>query len=117
MSSTSSYSYSSEYTSGGGSNSEEIIHLCAAGHFNFSSSSFISVDASGSSAYSNNEGGGSGTWTVIGNANGEPVLQLKFNDGKINEYIITESDSKTFLNGYRYFRTYGTTTDDGPNCE
>ncbi len=116
MDSYSSYDYSGDYTTGGGYSSEERIDLCAQGFFNFYSSSSMSVDEGGAYGSSHGNDQGNGDWKVIANAQGEAVLQLNFLDGSVKEYVITESEGKTLLNGYRYFRTYGTVTDDGPDC-
>ncbi len=77
----------------------------------------MSFDTGGGFGSANEKKSGSGTWNVVGNEQGEPVLRLSFYDGEIWEYVITENDGKTLLNGTRYFRTYGTSgQDDGPNC-
>lgn len=104
------------YTTGGGFSDKEVIDLCAQGFFNHSSSSSMSIDTGGAFGHSSNSGQGSGTWKVIVNAQGQDVLQLNFYNGQVYEYALSLEDNKTYLNGTRYFRTYGTTTDDGPNC-
>lgn len=94
------------YTTGGGYSSKEEIDLCAQGYFQHSSNSSMSMDTGGAFGSSSNKGQGTGTWKVVANAQGQPVLQLQFNDGKISEYVLSTDGDKTFLNGYRYFRTY-----------
>lgn len=84
----------------GGYSSETVFDLCGQGYFNYYGSSNISVGSDVSSAYSGDSGRGSGAWEVVGN-----TLRLKFKNGEIWEYELTVEDGKTFLNGYRYFRT------------
>lgn len=105
-------SYNSGYGSGGYSD-ETIIDLCPQGYFNYSSNSHMSVDV-GSTAYSNSRKGGAGEWKVVGNHSGQAVLQLTFYSGEVYEYVLTNDDDKTFLNGKRYYRTW--TGDNAPNC-
>ncbi len=119
MNTTSSSGYDGSYT---GSSSKEAIGLCAAGHFTYYSSSSYTVNAgegvgsnvgSGSTAYGHGKGRGKGQWTVQ-NKGGKVTLILKFYDGRVNQYHITEDGKRrTYLNGTRYFRTSG---NDGPNC-
>ena len=104
------------YSTGGGYSDKEEIDLCAQGYFNHSSSSSLSIDTGGAFGNSSGSSQGAGTWKVIANGQGQPVLQLEFYNGEIYEYVITYEDKKTYLNGKRYFRTYGTVADDGPDC-
>ena len=48
----------------------------------------------------------------------QSILQLTFYSGEIYEYVLTEQDGKTYLDGYRYFRTYANSSVDSgrPNC-
>lgn len=115
MESYNSIDYSNpNYTTGGGYSNKEIIELCSKGYFNYSSSSFMSVDQGGASAYSHGNGQGQGTWKVAGNATGQAVLVLNFHNGEVYEYELSFQDKKTFLNGKRYFRTW--TGEYAPNC-
>lgn len=93
---------------GGG---EEVkIDLCQKGYFRYMGSSDLAAD--GGSGYGYNAGGysggnnqGSGQWEV--DANGQqPILRLKFHNGRVYEYALSYEDGKTFLDGKRYFRTY-----------
>ena len=104
------------YSTGGGYSDQEVIDLCAQGYFRHSSSSTLSVDTGGAFGHAHDRGQGAGTWKVIGDTQGQPVLQLQFYDATVHEYTITAEGEKTFLNGKRYYRTYGTYTDDGPDC-
>lgn len=106
-------SYSStSYTSGGfsgGYSTEAVFDLCSKGYFNYYGSSNMSFGSDVSSGYSSDSGQGSGEWDVVGN-----TLQLKFRNGEVWEYELTMEDGKTFLNGYRYFRT--SKGEYAPNC-
>ncbi|NND08382.1 MAG: hypothetical protein HKN87_18540 [Saprospiraceae bacterium] len=104
------------YSTGGGYSDKEVIDLCAQGYFLHSSTSSMSFDTGGGFGSSHDGSKGAGSWTVINNSDHQPVLQLTFHNGDIHEYVITTEGSKTFLNGARYYRTYGTYADDGPDC-
>ena len=111
-------SYYDSYSSGGygsygGYSTKIIIELCGQGFFTHSSQSSMSVSAGGSSGYSGDGGNGAGTWKIIENGDEAPILRLTFYNGELYEYYITLDGTKTFLDGYRYFRTYG---EDGAYC-
>jgi hypothetical protein len=109
-------SYNSGYGSGGYTLSE-TIHLCREGYFRYFQSSGLSMDTGGASGYAGGQDQGRGGWSVVADPTGQPVLQLSFDNGQIRSYRITWEGDKTFLNGERYFRTYGDTNpDDGPLC-
>jgi hypothetical protein len=110
MNTTSSSGYDGSYSGG---SSKEVIRLCNPGQFGYYSNSSYTVNAgegvgsntgSGSTAYGRNRGGGGGTWTVR-KIDGQVKLVLKFENGTVNQYTISQDGSKTFLNGTRYFRT------------
>ncbi len=96
---------SSGYDSYGGYSNHEEILLCG-NRFNFYKSTSMSVDAGG--AYANGGGNSSntGSWNVIGNGTGLPILQLTYDNGNVSEFELEYKGEKTYLNGYRYFRTY-----------
>ena len=104
------------YSTGGGYSDKEIIDLCAQGHFQFHSSSSMSMDTGGAFANSHDRNKGAGTWKIAKNGAGQNVLQLNFYNGQVKEYGLSLEDGKTFLNGYRYYCTYGRVADDGPDC-
>lgn len=104
------------YITGGGYSDKEQIDLCAQGYFKYSSSSSMSFDSGGGFGSSHDSGQGAGKWKVVVNPQNQDVLQLNFYNGQVYEYVLSYEDKKTFLNGKRYFRTYGTVTDDGPDC-
>ncbi len=104
------------YSTGGGYSDKEVIDLCAQGYFRHSNSSSLSIDTGGTFGSSYSSGQGDGTWKVTRDNQGQAILELTFLNGKVSQYVLALEDGKTFLNGYRYYRTYGTTTDDGPDC-
>lgn len=104
------------YSTGGGYSDKEVIDLCAQGYFLHSSTSSMSFDTGGGFGSSHDGSQGAGNWSVIKNSENQPVLLLRFHNGEESQYVITTEESKTFLNGSRYYRTYGTHADDGPNC-
>ncbi|MEM8900491.1 MAG: hypothetical protein AAGC85_20410 [Bacteroidota bacterium] len=122
MSSYSSFDYSDpNITTGGSTSSKEVIDLCSRGYFNYYSSSFTSVtggtSASNATASGYDTNDGNGTWEVIANAVGQPVLELQFYSGEVYTYVISSEDSKTFLNGERYYYTDMTSPEEyKPDC-
>lgn len=108
-----SYSSGGYGSSYGGYSTKIIIELCGQGYFTHSSQSSMSVSAGGSLGYSGGSGNGAGKWSIIENDDESPILRLTFYSGDIYEYYISLDGTKTFLDGYRYFRTYG---EDGPYC-
>ncbi len=99
-------SSSSGYSSYGYSSTTEEILLCSNGQFTYYYNSSISAGSSGVSGYSDNNDNGQGTWSVIGDGAEGAILQLDYNDGRQNQFQITYSEEKTYLNDSRYFRTY-----------
>lgn len=88
-----------------GGSSKKVIDLCPQGYFYYSSSDNISVDAGGGTgAYGGGQNAGNGSWVVNSRGN-KPLLQLKFNDGRVFEYELEYKEKKTYLNGERYFWT------------
>lgn len=92
------------YSTGSGYSSETEIHLCAAGYFQYSSNNSFSFDTGGGFGGSSGGGQGAGNWDVVSSAAGDAVLQLNFNNGEVYEYTLAYEDSKTYLNGTRYFK-------------
>ncbi|MFV1884373.1 MAG: hypothetical protein ACMZ7B_07795 [Balneola sp.] len=96
-------SYSS--SSGGGYSSEEAIDLCSKGYFIFGSSNTMTLGGANYSGYSDSQKAESGTWDVVSGNNGNPLLVLTYYNGSQDSYELEYRDNKTYLNGYRYFRT------------
>lgn len=94
-------SYSSSTPGGGGYTSERIIDLCPEGFFNYRDSDVNSFGSYGG-AYGSNKGGG--RWEVV-QQGANIVLILNFHSGEQYTYQVEYREEKTFLNGYRYFRT------------
>jgi len=99
-----SYSSSGYDSYGGYSNHEEIL-LCGS-RFTFYSNSSMSIDTGGAYASSAGSTNNAGNWTVATSASGTPVLRLQYDNGKVSDYELDYREKKTYLNGYRYFRTY-----------
>ncbi len=105
------------YSTGGGYSQREVIELCGQGYFNYNKRSSVSIDTGGAFGSSSSSGQGQGSWEVKLGADGGASLVLTFHDGEIYQYNLTyDQEGKTYLNGYRYFVTYGTSNNDGPNC-
>jgi hypothetical protein len=110
-------SYNSGY-GGGGYQDKTIIDLCSKGYFNFNDHSETVINAGNNAGgYLTGSSAGSGKWNLIGRGN-QVILQLIFNSGETYEYTLSEKDGKTFLNGNRYFKTYGNSSVESgrPNC-
>ncbi len=99
-------SSSSGYSSYGYSSTTEEILLCPNGRFTYYYNSSISAGSSGVSGFSNNNDDGQGTWKVISEGGETAILQLDYTDGRQDQFRITYSNGKTYLNDSRYFRTY-----------
>lgn len=96
-------SYSSQ---GDGYSDKVVIELCSAGYFKHSKRYNMGIDTGGASASDHNASQGSGSWDVVQDASGNPVLQLNFSHGEVMGYTLQYVNEKTLLNGRRYFRTY-----------
>ncbi len=105
-------SYSS--STGGGYSSEESMDLCSEGYFIFGSSNTMTLGGSNYSGYSDSQKAGSGTWDVVSGNNGTLLLVLTYYNGSQDSYELEYRDDKTYLNGYRYFRTME--GEYAPNC-
>lgn len=111
-------SYYDSYSSGGygsysGYSSKKIIDLCEEGYFYHSAQSSMSVGSGGSSGGYGGGGNGAGTWKIIEQEGMKPILHLGFYSGTIYEYYLTFGNSKTYLDGKGYYRTYG---EEGARC-
>jgi len=101
-----SYIYSSSSRTGGytGMSETEEMWLCAAGYFQYKSSSHNSFDSGGAFGHSSGKENGAGTWNVVLNNNGGPMLQLTFQNGQVKNYNINGiQNGKLNLGGYKYF--------------
>lgn len=93
-------------TQGGGYSDKIVIELCATGIFRHSKRYQLGLDTGGASASDNKASQGAGSWTVTQDGAGNPILELTFNEGQVQQYSLQYVDEKTLLNGKRYFRTY-----------
>ena len=111
-------SYSSPAASdagaGGGYSSKQQIDLCG-DRFHMTGSSSVSVDAPGTSGHSGGTLDAEGTWSVLEDRSGRPVLVLSHSDGNRTEYDLEEQEGKVYLDGSRWFRTWE--GDHAPDCE
>ncbi len=98
-------SYNSGGADGGGYNMSTEIHLCQEGFFRYYDQSFMSAGGLGRTAVSSHQAKGHGTWDII--TTDQTQLVLLFHDGT-KKYFNLEwrEDTKLFMNGYRYFRTW-----------
>ena len=116
MNSYNSIDYSNpNITTGGGYSEKEVIDLCKAGYFNYSSASFTSITG-GANVSGNHigKGSGAGTWEVEKNSQGQLLLILSFHSGERFEYALSYPEKKMHLNGKRYFHTW--TGENAPVC-
>ena len=98
--------YTSSSTTGGytGMSETEEIWLCAAGYFQYKSSSHSAFDSGGAFGHSSGKEKGAGTWNVVLNNNGGPMLQLAFQNGQVKNYDINGvQNGKLNLSGTKYF--------------
>lgn len=108
--------YMWSYYSGGsggayaGGSQETVIDLCPQGYFNYRDNNQMAVDGGfGAGYHGSGFGGGSdkgsGVWEVTARGQ-QPILRLKFHDGRVFEYAVSIQEGKTYLDDKRYFRTY-----------
>ncbi len=102
----------SDYSSGASYNgystyssysSRREILLCPNNQFSYYSSSQSSFDTGGGFGSTSGNNDGRGTWKVSWDANGNSTLELSFSNGDKSSYELEYKDSKTLLNGSRYF--------------
>lgn len=113
--------YSSSYTDGGvsgGYSDREIISLCSTGYFTYKSNSEVSGGGNYSSMLGYDRSQGDGTWKVTPTGANKGILELKFNNGQVKKYNLEiNSKNETYLNGYRYYRTTGSSgAEYAPDC-
>ncbi len=102
------------HDTGDGYATKIVISLCEQGFFNHSNYSSMAADTDTVSAGYGENSRGSGQWYIIEKNNQLPILHLQFYNGEVHEYYITLQDGRTYLNDYRYYRTYG---EDGAWCD
>ena len=103
------YSGGSDGAYAGGSQ-KTIIDLCPQGYFTFSDNNQMAVDGGfgagyNASGYGSGSDKGNGQWQVVKRGQ-QPVLQLTFCDGRVQEYVLSYQDGKTYLDDRRFFCTY-----------
>jgi hypothetical protein len=97
----------------GGYSSVERIDLCAAGHFNQSGNSQMTITGDGVSGYNSGNKNGQGSWKIVAKG-AQLILVLHYHNGQESSYNLEFKDEKLYLNGYSYFRT--TEGEYAPNC-
>jgi len=99
--------YMHTYSSGtsGGFSDRIVIDLCPNKSFSYSSSHNLSIDTGGAYGYNHGKDGGAGSWDII-SVNGQPALQLSFNDGSVRQHMISLENNTFYLDNRRYFRTH-----------
>ena len=98
-------SYNSGGVDGGGYNMATEIHLCTEGFFKYKDQSFMSAGGFNRTAVSSHNTRGHGNWEIKQSA--VPQLILSFHDGSTKYFDLEwREDTKLFMNGYRYFRTW-----------
>lgn len=97
------------YYTGNGLADHYIIHVCSEGTFVYKNdNSYSSNNASGDFSYAS-AGKDAGKWQVVARG-AQPVLVLRFNDGRVWEYPLSagKAGNEILLNGKRYFVQAGT---------
>ncbi|WKZ64948.1 MAG: hypothetical protein QY325_09255 [Flavobacteriales bacterium] len=97
---------------GGGYSIHRRIDLCPEGHFKTDGSASHSFSGADVSAVSSGSSAGEGRWSAVRGSDGNALLRLRFNDGRVAEYRLGWQEGKTYLNGERWYRT--TLASDGP---
>jgi len=110
--------YSSpSYTDGGisaYSSSSETYDICSAGYFTYYGESSSSVGGGGVSGYSGSSGQGSGSWEIDADADGKPLLVLRYHTGKVERWTLYYEGGYLYLDDYKH--TVGSGAEYGPRC-
>jgi len=98
--------YMDSYTSGnaGGYSMRMDIFLCSSGEFLFKDESSVSVDVGGAFGNAGGQGQNTGRWRII--TQGQLVgIELRYNDGRVEQYQLQYEDGATYVNGERWYVT------------
>ncbi len=98
--------YMDSYSSGnaGGYNMRQDIFLCSSGEFLYKDESSVSVDVGGAFGNAGGQGQDTGRWRII--TQGQPVgIELRYNDGRVEQYQLQYQDGATYVNGERWYVT------------
>lgn len=98
--------YMDSYSSGsaGGYSSRVDVYLCSTGEFAYKDQSSVSVDVGGASGFNGGNSASSGRWHVITQGNVAGV-ELRYNDGRTEQYRLDHQDGATYANGTRVYVT------------
>ena len=80
------------------------IFLCSSGEFLYKDESSVSVDVGGAFGNSGGQGQDTGRWRII--TQGQLVgIELRYNDGRVEQYQLQYQDGATYVNGERWYVT------------
>jgi len=88
--------------SGGGMNSQRTLRLFDNGSFSYNSSSSVSIYVPGANASSADRSADQGRWNIV-ERDGRAILELASRNGGVDRFTLSREDTKTFLNGRRWF--------------
>ena len=98
--------YMDSYSSGssGGYSQRTDVFLCSSGEFLIKEASSVSVDVGDAFGNTGGNSSNTGRWRIL--TQGQLVgIELKFNDGRSDQYQLTYQDGKTYANGDRVYVT------------
>jgi hypothetical protein len=98
--------YMDSYTSGtaGGYSMRQDAYLCSNGEFLYKDESSVSVDVGGAFGNAGGQGQNTGRWRII--TQGQMVgVELRYNDGRVEQYQLEYRNGETYVNDQRWFVT------------
>ncbi len=98
--------YMDSYSSGnaGGYSMRMDIFLCSSGEFLYKDESSVSVDVGGAFGNAGGQGQNTGRWRII--TQGQLVgIELRYSDGRVEQYQLQYQDGATYVNGERWYVT------------
>ncbi len=107
------------YSSGaaGGYSTRRSIDLCPDMRFQMRGSTSLSVDTGGAFGSAHGSGQGSGIWSVVLGPGGANLLELRHDNGALQQHVVSFEDGRTYLDGSRYFRIGANDPNgNGPRC-
>jgi len=100
--------FSRTSTQGGGSTSETTVTLCRDGRGAYHWTYQMSLSVEGVFANNSDQDQGEGRWEVV-DRGGQPLLVMRFNDGRVFEWTLSMANERINLDGNEYLR-------DNPVC-
>lgn len=98
--------YMDSYSSGsaGGYSTRVDVFLCSSGEFLHKGQDLVSVDVPGASGYSGENAANTGRWRII--TQGQVAgIELRFNDGRTEQFRLDYQNGQTYANGDRVYVT------------